>query len=142
MVGTEGAQFIAETFGRPSTIARLKTRLRRLFTTRFAINRMRNLLILVYKQPFTDRITIDPLDFEDTWSKQMMIDHFEERVKTLPDAIILDLYEDYLKAEAMNTRKGKETVTNCILYFLEQSYALDNWFDKEKMVARNRKKKF
>ncbi|ABS56229.1 hypothetical protein Mboo_1712 [Methanoregula boonei 6A8] len=142
MVGTEEAQFITETFGKPAPFARLKKKFRQLFTSRSAIATMRNRLIMEYKQPFADRITIDSLDFEEAWTKRMIIDHFDDRVKTLPDDIILDLYGDYLKAGTMRTRSGRDAVNNYILHFLDLSYNRDGWFDKEKMGAMNRKKKF
>jgi hypothetical protein len=142
MVGTEEAQFITETFGKPAPVARLKKKLRLLFTSRSGIIWMRNRLIAVYKQPFADRITIDSLDYEDAWTKRMFIDHFDERIKTLPDDIILDLYGDYVKAGAMRTESGRDAVNKYIVHFLELSYYRDGWFDKEKMGARSRKKKF
>jgi hypothetical protein len=72
----------------------------------------------------------------------MKIDHFGERVKTLPDEIILDLYGDYVKSRTMKTEQGREAVNNYILHFLELSYDIDDWFDKDKMGAMSRKKKF
>ena len=80
---------------------------------------MRNRLIKEYKLPFTERIKIDSLDFEDSWSKQMIIDHFDERIKTLPEEMILDLYGDYLKSKTMKTKSGRDAVNNYILHFLE-----------------------
>jgi hypothetical protein len=142
MVGTEEAQFITETFGKPAPVARLKNNLRRLFTSRSGIINMRNRLIVEYKPLFAKRITIDSLDFEDTWSKQMRIDHFDERVKTLPDDIILDLYGDYVKSRTMRTVRGRDAVNNYILHFFERSYDIDGWFSKEKMGAMSRRKKF
>jgi len=142
MVGTEETQFLTEIFSKPTLFVKLKKTLRRLFTSKSGITNMRNRLITEYKQPFADRIRIDSLDFEDAWSKQMKIDHFGERVKTLPDEIILDLYGDYVKSRTMKTEQGREAVNNYILHFLELSYDIDDWFDKDKMGAMSRKKKF
>ena len=142
MVGTEEAQFITETFGKPAPFARLKNKLRLLFTRRSQLLVMRNRLITEYQQPFADRVTIDSLDFEDAWAKRMFIDHFEERIKTLPDALVLDLYRDYLRAGTMRTEAGRDAVNRYILHFIELSYHRDGWFDKEKMGAASRKKKF
>ncbi|HVP96620.1 hypothetical protein [Methanoregula sp.] len=142
MVGTEEAQFITQTFSKPTLFAKLKRRLRRLFTSSAGIITMRNRLIMEYKPLFTRRVEIDALDFEDAWSKQMIIDHFDERIKTLPDEVILDLYGDYVQAGAMKTIPGRNAVNNYILHFLELSYSRDGWFDKEKMGAMSRKKKF
>ena len=142
MVGTEEAQYITETFGKPAPFARLKNKLRLLFTSRARLLAMRNRLIAEYKQPFADRFVIDPLDYEDAWTKRMIIDHFDERLKTLPADLVLDLYGDYQKAKAMRTQAGKDAVTKYILHFVDMSYSLNDWFDKEKMGAVSRKKKF
>ena len=142
MVGTEEAQFFVEIFAKPTIFVKLKKSLRRLFTSSSGIINMRNRLIKEYKLPFIERIKIDSLDFEDSWSKQMIIDHFDERIKTLPEEMIMDLYGDYLKSKTMKTASGRDAVNNYILHFLELSYNLDTWFSKEKMVARSKKKRF
>ncbi|MFZ0006242.1 MAG: hypothetical protein WCC86_03145 [Methanoregula sp.] len=142
MEGHEEAQFLSELFGEPSLFEKLNKSIRRLFTSRSEITYMRNHLINEYKLPFIEHIKPDSLDFEDSWSKHMFIDHFEERLKTLPDDVIIALYGIYVKAKTMKNQKERDDVNRRIVHLLELSYSLDGWFNVEKMGAQNRKKRF
>jgi hypothetical protein len=95
---------------------------------------MRYQLIKEYKLPFIERTKTGSPDFAESWSQQLIIDHFDERVKTLPDSEIMDLYQDYLKLKVMKTESGKDAINNFILHNLELSYSENGWFSK-KMVA-------
>ena len=142
MEGHEEAQFLSELFGEPSFFAKLTMSIRRLLTSRSEITFRRNHLINEYNLPFIEHIKPDALDFEDSWSKHMFIDHFEERVKTLPDTVIIKLYEDYLKAKTMKTQQERDAADRRIVHLLELSYSLNGWFSLEKMGSQSRKKRF
>ena len=142
MEGHEEAQFLSELFGEPSLFEKLNKSIRRLFTSRSEITYMRNHLINEYKLPFIEHIKPDSLDFEDSWSKHMFIDHFEERLKTLPDDVIIALYGIYVKAKTMKNQKERDDVNRRIGTSARISDSLDGWFNVEKMGAQNRKKRF
>jgi len=142
MTQHEEAQFLAELFGTPSFFVKGKKAIRRLFTSRSEITYMRNHLINEYKLPFEEHIKPDALDYEDAWSKHMIIDHFKERIKTLPDDVIIELYGLYGKAQTMKTQKERDAANKNIVHLLDLSYSLNGWFNIEKMGARSRKKRF
>jgi len=142
MEGHEEARFHSELFGEPSFFVNLNRSIRRLFTSRSEITYMRNHLINEYKLPFIEYVKPDSLDFEDSWSKHMFVDHFEERVKTLPDDVIIALYGIYAKAKTMKNQKERDAANRQIVHLLDLSYSLNGWFSIEKMGAQNRKKRF
>ena len=89
------------------------------------ISHMRTQLIKDLKKPFIDRVsTASSYSF----IKQVKIENFDERVMTLPDKEIFDLYSDYLKIRSEKNVVKKEIEQNTIIKRIEQRILTDGSF--------------
>ena len=136
MTEDEGMQWLVDKMSNPTIFERINKTFKQSLKNKSETNNMRKQLIQEFKSPFVERVkttSSDPL------SKQMIIEYFDERIKTLPDTVIMDIHEDYLKSKMMKTDKGRDMVKNYILNHLELSYSLDGWF-MEKLFTHLKKK--
>ena len=96
------------------------------------IGRMRAQLLTEFREPFINRVDTTSPDIQ---IKEVKIRNFDERVKTLPDEYIVELYENAVKNRAVKGEKKKEEVQNYILESLELSYYMNGWC-VDRMVRR------
>ena len=98
------------------------------------ISNMRSQLIKDLKKPFIDHVTTAT---SYNFIKQVKIENFDERVMTLPDKEIFELYTDYLKIRSEKNVGKKETEQNGILKRIEQRILTDGSFLRR--IFKNKK---
>ena len=99
---------------------------------RTEIGVMRAQLPMEFKEPFINRVNTTSPDIH---IKEVKIRNFDERLTTLPDKYIADLYENAIKIRTLKGEKKKVEVKNYILESLELSYYMNGWH-VDRMVRR------
>lgn len=86
---------------------------------------MRARLIEELKTPFIERVNSAP---SYSFIKQVKVENFDERVMTLPDKEIFDLYTEYEKIGHMKNGEKKEAARGSLLHRIESSILSDGSF--------------
>lgn len=91
------------------------------------INRMRIRLMEELRTPFVERVNSAP---NHSFIRQVKTGNFDERVMTLKDREIFDLYTEYQKIRSLPDEDTKETVRDSLLDRLAFSILSDGRFLK------------
>jgi len=89
------------------------------------LREMRARLIQDLKTPFIERVNAAS---SYSFIKEVKVENFDERVMTLPDKEIFDLYAEYTKIRGMKSEKKKEVAKNSLLERIETSILSDGSF--------------
>ncbi len=103
-------------------------------TGKSEIAHMRTLLIKELKTPFIERVTTAP---SFSHIKEVKMENFDERVMTLPDREIFELYTEYKKIGTLPDKKEKEMVRNSILDRLASSILSNGHFIRRILRRKN-----
>ena len=88
-------------------------------------DRMRARLIEELKTPFIERVNSLP---SYSFIRQVKVENFDERVMTLSDKEIFDLYTEYEKIGHMRSGEKKEAARSSLLHRIESSILSDGSF--------------
>lgn len=98
------------------------------------IAHMRTRLIKELKTPFIERVTTAP---SFSHIKEVKMENFDERVMTLSDREIFELYTEYEKIGTLPDKKEKEMVRNSILDRLASSILSNGHFLRRILRRKN-----
>lgn len=132
MVGDEKPQGFFERLKSLASIEKIQKTMHPSMADQYEIGRMRNQLLTEFKEPFINRVDTTSSDYP---LKEVKIRNFDERIKTLPEEYIHELYDNAIKIRTLKGEKRKEEVQNYILESLELSYYLNGWC-VDRMVKR------
>ena len=118
----------------PSAIEKIHHNMEFSRTDPSEISSMRTKLIQELKEPFIERVN-SRSSF--SYIKQVKIENFDERVMTLPDKEVFDLYAEYLKIRSTKSEKTREVVRDGILARIEQRILSDGSFLRRVFRRRN-----
>jgi hypothetical protein len=107
-----GAPSSEDESGIPPAIEKIHNTIDFSLTKKSEIDHMRTRLIQELKTPFIERVSTAP-SYDHI--KEVKIENFDERVMTLPDREVFDLYSEYLKIRTIKSEEKKELVRNSIL---------------------------
>ena len=121
----EYSRYITLKFQKKSLLQKISDKMHKVTLNNQEIIRMRNEIIRDLKPYFID---FHQKQANNEWFHQLIIDVFDERIRTLPSDMIIDLYEDYKAYKSAKSEKMKSIVLFELITFLNLSYSYEGWF--------------
>ena len=121
----EGVLWLMEKIKKPTIFHRIGKSINTPQRDKSELNTMHTKIIEEFKPLFMNHIQETT---SGTLPHLIIGECFEERIRTLPDDVVSDIFDDYLKYKEMESETGRDIVRNYILNRIEMSYSLDDWF--------------